>query len=209
MRNLSFLISFLLLLLLLAARPGGVFAQQYYYHPNIVEIAASDDDFSTLVELLGAADLVDTLSGEGPFTVFAPTNDAFAALPPKVVDFLLDNPDELERVLLYHVVAGAAVFSDDLERGPVETAGGSDVFVRLDPIRINDSRVIFADIKAKNGVVHVIDEVLIPPTLRIPPGRGRGKGRCYPTETRSYHGDCDCGCTCCGYECDCGCICDY
>jgi len=131
---------------------------------SIVEIASGDDRFSTLVAALQAADLVDALSGDGPFTVFAPTNDAFAALGSTVDDLLKpENKDQLQSVLLYHVLGGAEVLSTDLTDGQeAETLQGGKVLVRLDPVRINSANVIDADILATNGVIHVLDAVLIP-----------------------------------------------
>ena len=132
---------------------------------SIVEIAQANDDFSILVEALIAADLVEALEADGPFTVFAPTNDAFAALL-EALDIekedLLEHPD-LSAVLLYHVVEGA-VFSTDLEDGmEPETLQGETLMISLeDGVFVNDSEVIDADIEASNGVIHVIDEVLVP-----------------------------------------------
>jgi len=138
---------------------------------DIVDIAASNPDFSTLVAALNAADLVDTLRGDGPFTVFAPTNAAFEALPAGTVDTLLmpENVDQLRSILLYHVVPGA-ITSDQVlgQRLDVATVNGQTV--RVDgtggkygaTVRVNDANVTSADILAINGVIHVIDTVLIP-----------------------------------------------
>ncbi len=133
---------------------------------DIVDIAASNSDFSTLVAAVSAADLVDTLKSDGPFTVFAPTNAAFAALPEGTVETLLmpENKDQLVKVLTYHVVPGA-VTSDQLagERLNVETVQGQTVHVDgTDGVRVNKSNVTTADIIATNGVIHVIDKVLLP-----------------------------------------------
>jgi len=130
---------------------------------SIVEIASGDDRFSTLVAALQAADLVDALSGDGPFTVFAPTNDAFAALGSTVDDLLKpENKEQLQQVLLYHVL-GAEILSTDLTDGQeAETLQGGKVLARLDPVRINDANVIQADVLATNGVIHALDKVLIP-----------------------------------------------
>jgi phosphate binding protein len=129
---------------------------------NIVEIAVGNEDFSTLVSLVQAAGLVDALAGEGPFTVFAPTNDAFAKVPPVVVEFLLANPDVLTTVLTYHVVPGK-VMSSDLAEGEVATLQGQTVDVSLSMgAMINNATVIAADIEASNGVIHVIDTVILP-----------------------------------------------
>ena len=134
--------------------------------PDIVDIAASDDQFSTLVAAVTAAGLVDTLKGDGPFTVFAPTNDAFAALPAGTVEDLLkpENKDKLIAILTYHVVPGA-VTSDQLagQRMDVATVQGQTVHIDgRSGVKVNKSRVTTADIIASNGVIHVIDRVLLP-----------------------------------------------
>lgn len=132
---------------------------------NIVEIASGDEQFSILVEALQKAELVETLKGEGPFTVFAPTNAAFEALLKELdatAEELLDR-DDLKYILLYHVVAGK-VMSTDLTDGMMpETVQGSTIKIDLsDGVMINDSKVTTADIEASNGVIHVIDKVLLP-----------------------------------------------
>ncbi len=134
--------------------------------PDIVDIAASNDQFSTLVAAVTAAGLVDTLKGDGPFTVFAPTNDAFAALPAGTVEDLLkpENKDKLIAILTYHVVPGA-VTSDQLagQRLDVATVQGQTVHIDgRSGVKVNKSRVTTADIIASNGVIHVIDRVLLP-----------------------------------------------
>jgi phosphate transport system substrate-binding protein len=134
---------------------------------TIVEIAAGNPDFSTLVELVTAAGLVETLSGEGPFTVFAPTNDAFAALPSTVVEYLGSHPDALTRVLTYHVLP-AEVMAETamgmMEPAEVATVEGSNITVVYDGtnVRVNDATVVAADVDASNGVIHIIDTVLVP-----------------------------------------------
>jgi len=134
--------------------------------PDIVDIAASNDQFSTLVAAATAAGLVETLQGDGPFTVFAPTNEAFAALPAGTVENLLrpENKDQLVKVLTYHVVPGA-VTSDQLagKRMDVATVQGQTVRVNgTHGVRVNNARVTQADIIASNGVIHRIDRVLLP-----------------------------------------------
>jgi len=145
--------------------------------PSIVEIAAADDTFSTLVAAVSAADLVDTLSGEGTFTVFAPTNDAFADLPDGTLDTLLqpENVQQLTDILLYHVL-GSVVTSSDLSDGlTATTLQGSTVTIMVTGgVRINDANVIVADVEASNGIVHVIDAVLLPPSE---PASEQGDGR--------------------------------
>jgi uncharacterized surface protein with fasciclin (FAS1) repeats len=134
---------------------------------TIVEVAAANEDFSTLVAAVEAAGLVETLSGEGPFTVFAPTNEAFAALPEGVLDALLlpENKDTLTKILTYHVVAGE-VPSDQITDGDVATVEGQGVTVSTaEGVTVNGATVIAADVDASNGVIHVIDAVLIPPDV--------------------------------------------
>ena len=134
--------------------------------PDVVDILASNDQFSTLVAAVGAAGLVDTLKGDGPFTVFAPTHAAFAALPAGTVESLLlpENKDKLVAILTYHVVPGA-VTSDQLagQRLDVETVQGQTVHINAtDGVRVNKANVTQADIIGANGVIHRIDSVLLP-----------------------------------------------
>ena len=133
--------------------------------PNIVEIAVADGRFTTLVTALQLTGLDVTLQEPGPFTVFAPTDDAFAALPPGVLDALIADPGALANVLLYHVVAGRLKAEDVVLEDALETVLGEDVQVRVvgGEVFVNDSKVIITDIMAENGVIHVIDAVLIPP----------------------------------------------
>ncbi len=133
---------------------------------DIVDIAAGNEDFSTLVAAVQAAGLVETLKGDGPFTVFAPTNAAFAALPAGTVETLLlpENKDQLVKVLTYHVVPGA-VTSDQIagKRLRVKTVQGQSLHVNgTNGVKVNKSNVTAADIMATNGVIHVIDRVLLP-----------------------------------------------
>lgn len=132
---------------------------------DIVGIAAGDDRFETLVAALQAADLVGTLQGEGPFTVFAPTDDAFDNLPAGTVDALLQDIPALTDVLLYHVVSGKVMAADVVGLTSATTVLGQDVTITVDEgnVFINDAQVIITDIEASNGVIHVIDNVLIPP----------------------------------------------
>jgi uncharacterized surface protein with fasciclin (FAS1) repeats len=135
--------------------------------PDLVETAVAAGEFTTLVKAVEAAGLVDTLEGEGPFTLFAPTDDAFAKLPPGTLDQLLADPAQLEQVLLYHVVAGqevAAAEVVDLSSAP--TAAGEPVSIAVTDgtVTLNGtSTVTQTDIAASNGVIHVIDAVLVPP----------------------------------------------
>lgn len=131
---------------------------------TIVEVASANPDFSTLVAAIGAAGLAETLSGTGPFTVFAPTNGAFAALPAGVLDKLLlpENKDTLAKILTFHVVA-ANVPSSDVVAGDVATVEGSKVTITTDGgIKVGGATVVTPDVAASNGVIHVIDAVLVP-----------------------------------------------
>jgi phosphate transport system substrate-binding protein len=131
---------------------------------SIVEIAVGNEDFSTLVELVTAAGLVDALSGEGPFTVFAPTNAAFAELPEAVVNYVVSNPDVLTSILTYHVVSGKVMSSDLMDGMTAATLQGGEISVTIDDmgVRIDGVDVVSADIEASNGVIHVVDQVLLP-----------------------------------------------
>lgn len=134
---------------------------------DIVDLAMQTEFLSTLVAAVKAGDLVDVLKGDGPFTVFAPTNDAFAKLPAGTVDNLLkpENKSQLVAVLTYHVVAGK-VYSKDLSDGmAAKTVQGADVKISLKDGKamVNNATVTTADIEASNGIVHVIDSVILPP----------------------------------------------
>lgn len=149
------------LVMALIVSVSSVFAQE----ETIVDIAAGNEDFSTLVSLLEQAGLVETLAGEGSFTVFAPTNDAFAALPGFVVEFVTGDTDLLTTVLTYHVVDGV-VMSGDLSDGMTAPAlAGSDLTIGVSDmgVTVDQANVVTADIEASNGVIHVIDSVLVPP----------------------------------------------
>lgn len=124
------------------------------------------DDFGTLVAAVVAADLVDILSGDGPFTVFAPTDDAFGKLPDGTVEALLNDIPALTNILLYHVVSGAAVYAADVAAGEVGMANGFKATLTTDNggVQIEGANVIEADFAASNGVIHVIDTVILPPT---------------------------------------------
>jgi len=135
---------------------------------TIVDIAIEDGRFTTLVAALQAADLVETLQGEGPFTVFAPTDDAFAMLPAGTLDDLLkpENKQKLTDILLYHVIAGKVMASDVTGLTEAMTILGKNAAVKIEggKVFINDAEVIITDIEASNGVIHVIDAVILPPT---------------------------------------------
>ena len=138
---------------------------------TIVDVAAANDDFETLVAAVTAADLGATLSSEGPFTVFAPTDDAFEALPEGLLAALLlpENKDALTEILTYHVVAGE-VTSDQVEAGDVTTVQGEDITITTDDgaVELNGTATVTAvDVEASNGVIHVIDGVLVPPSVDV------------------------------------------
>ena len=134
---------------------------------DIVDTAVEAGSFNTLVAAVQAAGLVETLKGEGPFTVFAPTDEAFAALPEGTVDNLLkpENKDQLVAILTYHVVSGK-VMSGDLAGTTTAAAsvqGGELNINATDGVMVNDANVVSADIETSNGVIHVVDKVLLPP----------------------------------------------
>ncbi|MFK7878500.1 fasciclin domain-containing protein [Roseobacter sp.] len=132
---------------------------------DIVDTAAGAGTFGTLVAAVEAADLVDTLKGDGPFTVFAPTDEAFAALPEGTVETLLleENKDQLIAILTYHVVPGKVMSTDLADGMTATTVQGSDITVDLgDGVKINEASVTTADIETSNGVIHVIDAVILP-----------------------------------------------
>jgi len=131
---------------------------------TIVQVASGAGQFNTLVAALKATGLDRTLEGKGPFTVFAPTDEAFSKLPPGTVDALLKDLPKLKSILLYHVVSGDVRAADVARLTSAQTVGGQMVSVQASSagVRINDSTVVKADISASNGVIHVIDTVLLP-----------------------------------------------
>ena len=146
-------------LLIAATLAGASLAAQA---KDIVDTAVAAGNFKTLVVALKAADLVPTLKGKGPFTVFAPTDEAFAKIPKANLDALLKDKAKLKAVLTYHVVSGK-VMSTDLKAGNVKTVQGSDVMVStMGGAMVNDAKVVAADVAADNGVIHAIDTVLMP-----------------------------------------------
>ncbi len=132
---------------------------------TIVETAVADGRFTTLVAAVTAAKLGDTLSGPGPFTVFAPTDDAFKKLPPGTVETLLKDPEgKLKQILLYHVVSGKVMAADVVKLTSAKTVLGKDLVISAkNGVKVNDANVIMTDIECSNGVCHIIDSVLIPP----------------------------------------------
>jgi len=131
---------------------------------DIVDTAIQAGSFETLVTAVQAAGLVETLKGEGPFTVFAPTDEAFAALPEGTLEALLEDTDQLAAVLTYHVVAGEVTAADVVGLETAETVNGDtiDITVDGDTVMVDQATVIQADVMADNGVIHVIDQVILP-----------------------------------------------
>ncbi len=154
-------------ILALAATPalaGSCGSQATTASNNIVETAVSAGSFNTLVAAVQAADLAEVLAGDGPYTVFAPTDEAFAKLPAGTVEALIANPDKLREILLYHVVAGKVSASQVVSLSSATTVQGSDVSIRVadGSVMINDALVTATDIETSNGVIHVIDTVILP-----------------------------------------------
>ena len=156
--------------LLLAASlilAGATLSARAEEKKDIVDVASGNKDFSTLVAAVKAAGLVETLKGDGPFTVFAPTNAAFAALPEGTVETLLkpENKAKLAGILTYHVVAGK-VMAADVKSGEVATVQGSKakLAVKEGSVMIDGAKITATDIVASNGVIHVIDKVILPPS---------------------------------------------
>jgi len=130
---------------------------------NIIETAVTAGTCNTLVTAVTAAGLVDTLSGPGPFTVFAPNDDAFAKLPKETLDEVLADKEQLTKILMYHVVSGKKTAADISNVTKAETLQGGDVAIdTTDGVKVNDAKVVTADIECSNGVIHVIDTVLMP-----------------------------------------------
>ena len=153
------------------ALPAAASAQAHDTHhasKDIVQTAIGAGTFNTLVAAVKAAGLVETLQGKGPFTVFAPTDAAFAKLPAGTVENLLANPEKLAKILTFHVVPGKVMAADIVKakRATPKTANGAslDVVVRQGKVQVNGANVVKADVAASNGVIHVIDSVLIPST---------------------------------------------
>lgn len=136
---------------------------------TIVDVASAAGNFSTLVAAVTAAELVETLSGAGPFTVFAPTDEAFAALPEGVLDALLlpENKALLSQILTYHVLSGM-VMAADVTAGEVATVEGQNVTLATEGgVTVNGANVVVADVAASNGVIHAIDAVILPPGVDV------------------------------------------
>ncbi len=134
-----------------------------YAKNDIVDTAIEAGNFNTLVEAVKAAGLVDTLKGDGPFTVFAPTDDAFAKIPTEQLNALLADKEQLGKVLTYHVVPGKVMASDVVSLTSATTVEGSEISIAAaDSVMVNDAKVVMTDIETSNGVIHVIDTVILP-----------------------------------------------
>lgn len=130
---------------------------------NIVETAIDAGSFKTLVAAVEAANLVDTLTSEGPFTVFAPTDEAFAKLPEGTVESLLKDKAKLTSILTYHVVSGKVMSKDVMNLKKAKTVQGQDINIdTMSGVKVNNAKVVKADIETSNGVIHVIDTVILP-----------------------------------------------
>jgi uncharacterized surface protein with fasciclin (FAS1) repeats len=160
--NFGFTTSMLAALLLATTSFAGSYAKK----SDIVDTAVSNGNFTTLAAALQAGGLVDTLKSDGPFTVFAPTDEAFAKLPDGTVEMLLlpENKDKLVAILTYHVVAGKVSAAEVVKLTSASTVNGSDVAIsiREGSVYVNESRVVKTDIYASNGVIHVVDTVILP-----------------------------------------------
>jgi uncharacterized surface protein with fasciclin (FAS1) repeats len=152
----------LILSVLVSALPAAAGSGQ----KDIVDTAVAAGSFNTLAKALQAAGLVDTLKSKGPFTVFAPTDEAFSKLPAGTVESLLkpENKEKLKAILLYHVVSGDVTAAQVVKLSSAKTINGEDVKIAVNggTVMVNDARVVKADIQASNGVIHVIDTVLLP-----------------------------------------------
>jgi uncharacterized surface protein with fasciclin (FAS1) repeats len=150
------------LVLVLAGGPGPRAAEP---EKDLVATAKAAGKFKTLLTAATEAGLVDTLKGGGPFTLFAPTDEAFAKIPEQSLNALLQDKAKLKEVLLYHVIKGDVMAADAVKLGSTKTALGQSILIRASggKVMINDAQVTQADIKASNGVIHVIDTVLLPP----------------------------------------------
>lgn len=151
-----------LMLMVLATLSSTAFAEG----DDVIDVAISDGRFTTLITALQTAELVDTLREDGPFTLFAPTDQAFADLPDGVLQVLLDNPEQLKKLLLYHVVPGKIEAAEVMDLSSANTIFGEAVTINVDgdEVNINGANVVVSDVEASNGVIHVINAVLIPQT---------------------------------------------
>ena len=151
--------------LLLAVGVAGPARADHHQGKDIVDTAVAAGSLNTLATALKAAGLVETLKGKGPFTVFAPTDDAFKKLPAGTLEKLLADKAQLTKVLTYHVVAGKVMAADVVKLSEAKTAEGSAVKISAKDgkVKVNDANVVKTDVGASNGVIHVIDAVILPP----------------------------------------------
>jgi len=154
----------------LVAAPAAVDAQMDHTpmsQNDIVTVAVEAGSFTTLATALKAAGLVETLQGEGPFTVFAPTDEAFAKLPAGTLDALLKDKEKLTQILTYHVVPGRVTADQVVKLDHAKTVEGADVHIAVKDgsVYVNDAKVVTADVMASNGVIHVVDTVILPPAM--------------------------------------------
>ena len=157
-------VTILMVVALLAMTAIPALAAPTQQEQDIVDIAVADGRFTTLVTALQETGLVETLKGDGPFTVFAPTDEAFAALPDGMLEDLLANPDQLSDILLYHVVPGKVMAADVVDLSSADTVLGQPVSISVSHgnVMVDNATVIITDIEGTNGVIHVIDAVLVP-----------------------------------------------
>ena len=162
MKKTNMLMAILAVVALVASSTVPVFGAQN--DKDIVDTAVAAGSFETLVTAVKAAGLVDTLKGKGPFTVFAPTDDAFAKLPEGTLESLLKDTDKLKAILLYHVVAGKVMAADVVKLSSAKTVEGQEVMIKTSGgnVMVNNANVTKTDIETSNGVIHVIDTVLLP-----------------------------------------------
>jgi len=150
-------------LVVVAALEVGLSLPGWTQQTDLVDTAVSAGSFNTLAKALTEAGLVETLRGPGPFTVFAPTDEAFAKLPPGTLEVLLKDKDKLRAVLTYHVVAGKVMAVDVVKLTSAKTIQGQDLRIStMDGVKVNQAKVIKTDVVASNGVIHVIDAVVLP-----------------------------------------------
>jgi len=156
----------LIVTLITLAFAANASASSHKKHMDIVDTAVSAGSFGTLVAAVKAAGLVDTLKGEGPFTVFAPTDDAFAKLPEGTLQDLLkpENKEKLKAILTYHVVAGKVMAADVVGMTSAKTLNGQSLAIKVEgeTVMVDDAKVVKTDIECSNGVIHVIDTVVLP-----------------------------------------------
>jgi uncharacterized surface protein with fasciclin (FAS1) repeats len=169
MRKLSLVLAASLVAVLAVLAPAGM-AKSAADESDIVSTAVAAGQFGTLASLLQAADLVDTLKTPGPFTVFAPTDAAFAKVPKATLDALAADPAKLKAVLLYHVVQGSVPASEVVKLTSAKTLNGASVAIKVQDgsVFLNGAKVVAPDVKASNGIIHVIDSVLLPPAAAAP-----------------------------------------